>query len=114
MKVKRSSAQTKQARWQDFLAEFDMVLEYKPGRTNQVADALSRKAELAALKLEEVAAVSQLKGVIPDRIREGLDKDPVAKTLMQLAQQGKTRRFWIRDGLLITKGTGSMCQNGGI
>ena len=37
----------KQARWQDFLAELDMVLEYKPGRT---ADALSRKAELASLK----------------------------------------------------------------
>ena len=30
-----------------------MVLEYKLGRTNQVADALSRKAELAAFKCEE-------------------------------------------------------------
>lgn len=38
----------KQLRCQDFLAEFDMVLEYKPGRTKQVADALSRKAELVA------------------------------------------------------------------
>jgi len=26
----------KQARWQDFLAEFDMRIEYKPGRTNLV------------------------------------------------------------------------------
>jgi hypothetical protein len=44
---------------QDFLAEFDFVLEskYKPGRTNQVADALSRKAELLALKGEELAAI---------------------------------------------------------
>ncbi|CAM8905253.1 unnamed protein product [Rhodiola kirilowii] len=32
----------KQARWQDFLAEFDMVFEYKPGKVNVVADALSR------------------------------------------------------------------------
>jgi len=32
----------KQARWQDFLAEFDMVMEYKPGKANLVADALSR------------------------------------------------------------------------
>ena len=39
----------KQARWQDFLAEFDMTLEYRPGRLNAVADALSRKAQLAAL-----------------------------------------------------------------
>ena len=35
----------KQARWQDFLAEFDYTLEYKPGSANHVADALSRKAD---------------------------------------------------------------------
>lgn len=36
----------KQVRWQDFLAEFslDMEMTYKPGRTNPVSDALSRKA----------------------------------------------------------------------
>ena len=34
----------KQARWQDFLAEFDMTLEYRPGKLNAMADALSRKA----------------------------------------------------------------------
>ena len=39
----------KQARWQDFLSEFDFVLEYKPGNANIVADALSRKVELAAI-----------------------------------------------------------------
>ena len=39
----------KQARWQDFLDEFDYVLEYKPGRGNVVANALSRKAELVAI-----------------------------------------------------------------
>nr|GFB88639.1 reverse transcriptase [Tanacetum cinerariifolium] len=36
----------KQARWQDFLAEFDYQLEYKPGKANVVADALSRKARM--------------------------------------------------------------------
>lgn len=39
----------KQARCQDFLAEFDYVLEYKPRRGNVVADALSKKAELATI-----------------------------------------------------------------
>ena len=34
----------KQARWQDFLAEFDYQLEYKSGKANVIADALSRKA----------------------------------------------------------------------
>lgn len=56
---------------QDFLAEFDFVLEskYKPGRTNQVADALSRKAELVALKGEELAAICRIHGTLPERGR---------------------------------------------
>ena len=33
----------KQIRWQEFLADFDFVWVHKPGRHNQVADALSRK-----------------------------------------------------------------------
>ena len=37
---------SKQARWQNFLAKFDYVMEYKQGHANLVADALSRKGEL--------------------------------------------------------------------
>ncbi|KAE8691406.1 hypothetical protein F3Y22_tig00110890pilonHSYRG01301 [Hibiscus syriacus] len=33
----------KQARWQEFLPEFDFSLEYKPGKVNCVADGLSRR-----------------------------------------------------------------------
>lgn len=39
----------KQACWQDFLAEFDLMIEYRPGKLNATADALSRKSQLAAL-----------------------------------------------------------------
>ena len=39
----------KQARWQNFLAEFDYTLEYKLGSANHVANALSHKAELASM-----------------------------------------------------------------
>ena len=41
--VTQKKLSPKQARWQEFLAEFDYTLEYRPGRTNQAADALSRK-----------------------------------------------------------------------
>ena len=37
----------KHARWQDFLAEFDYVMEYELGCANLVADALSHKGEFA-------------------------------------------------------------------
>ncbi len=87
----------KQARWQDFLAEFDYVLEYKPGKANLVADALSRKAELASIS-------SRPQGELIDLIKEGLTHDALAKNLISLANDGKTKRFWVQDGLLFTKG----------
>ena len=34
---------TRQVRWADFLANFDITFQYRPGRDNVVADALSRK-----------------------------------------------------------------------
>ncbi|KAK3034552.1 hypothetical protein RJ639_033798 [Escallonia herrerae] len=37
------------ARWQELLAEFNFMLEYRTGSTNSVADALSRRAELDQL-----------------------------------------------------------------
>ncbi|KZV50122.1 hypothetical protein F511_27684 [Dorcoceras hygrometricum] len=86
----------KQARWQDFLAEFDYTLEYKPGKANVVADALSRKAELAALSLA--------KGEIKGCIKEVLEHDLMARELVNLCTQGKTKQFWVEDGLLYTKG----------
>ena len=86
----------KQARWQDFLVEFDYTLEYKPGKANVVADALSRKAELAA--------ISQPQCPLKERIKEGLSHDQVAKTLIDGVKQGKTRQFWLKDDLLFAKG----------
>ena len=88
----------KQARWQDFLAEFDYCLQYKPGKANVVADALSRKAELASISL------STPRSDLLDRIKEGMQQDPLAKNLAKLASEGKTRRFWLDDGMLLTSG----------
>ena len=39
----------KQTRWQMLLAKFDFMVEHKPGKANYVADALSRRAELASI-----------------------------------------------------------------
>ena len=79
------------------LAEFDYTLEYKPGSANHVADALSRKRKLASM-------MSQPQGDKMDLLREGLQHDPVAKSLIALAHEGKTKRLWVEDGLLYIKG----------
>ncbi|XP_062075961.1 uncharacterized protein LOC133780099 [Humulus lupulus] len=85
----------KQARWQDFLAEFHYSLEYRPGKVNVVADALSRKASLAAL--------SRPLGTLVARIKEGLVHDPLAKSLITMVEEKKTRKFWLVNGLLYAK-----------
>ncbi|RVW88339.1 Transposon Ty3-I Gag-Pol polyprotein [Vitis vinifera] len=87
----------KQARWQDFLAEFDYTLEYKPGSANHVADALSRKTELASMR-------SQPQGDIIDLLREGLKHDPVAKSLIAPAHEGRPSDFGWRTAYSNTKG----------
>lgn len=38
-----------------------------------------------------------------DKIKEGLDHDPQARILMELTKQGKTRQFWVEEGLIIIK-----------
>ena len=86
----------KQARWQVLLAEFDYTMEYKPGKANLVADALSRKGELAD--------VSRPQSDLNDRIKEGLKHDKMAQTITTLAKEGKTRRFWVDDDLILAKG----------
>ncbi|GJT21151.1 retrovirus-related pol polyprotein from transposon 17.6 [Tanacetum coccineum] len=86
----------KQARWQDFLAGFDYQLEYKPWKANVVADALSRKAEFTAITQDQF--------FLQYRIKEGLEHEPLAKKIIALAKDGRTRRFWLKGDMLFTKG----------
>ena len=76
----------KQTRWQDFLVEFDYTLEYKVRSANHVANALSRKVELASM-------MSQPQGDMVDILKEGLQHNPLAKSLIALAHEGKTKLF---------------------
>lgn len=89
-----------------------MCIEYKPGRTNRLADALSRKAELVSLKLQEITAVSQFRSTLSYRIKEGLQYNAVSRNLLQAVKEGRTRRFWEKDGLLYTKGISFSSQGG--
>ncbi|KAL2223773.1 UNVERIFIED_CONTAM: Transposon Tf2-11 polyprotein [Sesamum indicum] len=79
----------------------------------QSADALSRRADLA--NLESIAALSSSAAAIStkDQVRELLPRDPAARRLIRLVEQGKARHFWIEDGLLMTKGNRVYVPRGG-
>ncbi|KAH9328294.1 hypothetical protein KI387_000402, partial [Taxus chinensis] len=95
----------KQARWQEFLAEFDFEITYNPGKKNVVADALSRKAQLAAVTESPASMHSEsrvlLAEAMVEQIKEGLTQDPQAAELVKQVRENRTRKFSIRDGLLV-------------
>ncbi|KAK2981391.1 hypothetical protein RJ640_003351 [Escallonia rubra] len=99
---------SKQARWQELLAEFNFMLEYRASSTNNVADALSRRVELDQVALMAMNAIVRADSRVPinigRKIRKALTRDPVAQQLLKLVESGKTRKFWQEDGLLMTKG----------
>ncbi|XP_072083760.1 uncharacterized protein [Arachis hypogaea] len=51
-----------------------------------------------------MSAISMVEGDIMHIIKEGLHHDPLAKKLVELAREGKTKRFWLENDLLYTKG----------
>lgn len=89
----------KQARWQEFLAEFYFEWLHRPGRENAVADALSRK-EVG----EYVAAITTVTSDFREKIREESLNDPTFLTLKKRVEEGTVRRYWLDDGLLFAKG----------
>ncbi|KAK3010650.1 hypothetical protein RJ639_011815 [Escallonia herrerae] len=93
--LSQSKLTSKQARWQELLAEFNFMLEYRAGSTNSVVDALSRRAKLD--QIAELPSTSERRSRRPYQ-------DPVAQQLLKLIESGKTQQFWQEDGLLMTKG----------
>lgn len=70
----------KQPRWQEFLEEFDYILEQKTLRGNVVTDDLSRNTNLDHITTAHCDT--------QDGIKDGMQHDPEAKKLMNLSYQG--------------------------
>ncbi|KAK2995576.1 hypothetical protein RJ640_000052 [Escallonia rubra] len=54
-------------------------------------------------KEEKLSTTSKAKGEIVKLIKEGLQRDPLAKELLQLAKSGKTQRYRVKGDLLYTR-----------
>ena len=99
----------KQARWQELLQEYNFVWEHKPGKHNQVADALSRKQVQ-----EYVAALTRVESDFVERIKESSKLDATYQKLVQDVIAILVHRYWLKDGLLYAKGSKLFVRSGKI
>jgi len=87
-----------QHQWVSKLLGFDFAVEYRPGRLNSVADALSRRDE-------DAVAAFTLSGpsfALYDDIRAATREDPVARGLLQQQAAGTLEAPWTAaDGFLL-------------
>lgn len=88
----------KQARWMEFLEEYDFTWQHKPGRHNLVPDALSRKAQ------EMCAAITAVESDFTKRVQEECKIDSEYQRLVEQVKEGSVRRYWLEKGLLFTTG----------
>lgn len=75
------------------------MLDYQASKLNVVVDALTWKPQLATLvkgkHWEE--PTTQVTSVLRQRIKEGLENDPIAMNILKQLKEGKTKRFWVED-----------------
>ncbi|XP_071921821.1 uncharacterized protein [Coffea arabica] len=73
----------RQRRWVEFLEDYDCSINYHPGKVNVVADALSRKVQVAGLMVKEW-----------DMLEEEAQKtDPIIQKKLEKVQKGETLDF---------------------
>nr|TKS18167.1 hypothetical protein D5086_0000006500 [Populus alba] len=72
--------------------------EHKPGRHNQVADALSW-CEV----LDSLIAKDHMESDMLDRLRQAVVEDPAYVKIVDLVREGIMRRYWLDNGLLYAK-----------
>ena len=72
---------------------------HRPGKQNQVADALSKQEIIAY-----VAALSNVESKFLERIKEEFLKELVYAKLLNDIKAGLVRRHWIEDNLIFSRG----------
>ena len=96
----------RQIRWSEFLQQFDMQTDYRPGKLNAAADALSRREDhhgpapspappnSSILQLNNlVASANNIASDLLERIRNAYNSDPVCQNLLSNASRNSLYTF---------------------
>ena len=91
----------RQARWQEFLAEYDFTIEYVKGGRNTVADALSRMPEGeeggGSMVIATILMVT-MNPKISEEIKVGYQTDPFCQRILKNVESFPTIK--VEDGLI--------------
>ncbi|TXG50795.1 hypothetical protein EZV62_023319 [Acer yangbiense] len=93
--------QARHMKWMSYLQQFNIVIKYKKGVTNKLADMLSRPPTPVSSTL---LVAMQIQPMVPSEYATRYDTDPDFVTNYQRLLQGKTSEYQMKDGLLY-KGT---------
>ncbi|KAG2885990.1 hypothetical protein PC117_g25466 [Phytophthora cactorum] len=117
--VKSPHISQRMARWLPFFAEYDFRVEYKPGRLNVVADALSRRPDYAVKTADAnrigVESVSAPSSSLIDDVKAAYASDADAKQLLSYTSapsdearrklvphlRARAHRYRVHEGLLL-------------
>ena len=89
-----------QAKWMEIMQEFDCDLVHRPGVTNVVADALSRRPDHRLNAMTEVRVEEDF---LP-AVKGAAEADPEYRKLRDAVEANKSRDFQLKNGLLYFKG----------
>jgi hypothetical protein len=84
----------RQVRWVEFLAQFDFVVQYRAGKDNYVADALSRRPDH---QISIVESSVNMVDTLQEEIKAAYQKDKEAKAILD---KGAHPKYVVRDGLI--------------
>nr|XP_027075932.1 uncharacterized protein LOC113699786 [Coffea arabica] len=112
LKELKKELNLRQRLWVEFLEDYDCTINYHPGKANIVADALSRKTQLASSMVREWSLLEdvcewrsrlepkkvifgniEVKSTLMERIKEGQVKDPIVQKWVERVKKGELPNF---------------------
>ena len=81
--VKSPHLSQRMARWLSFFAEYNFTVEYKPGKFNVLADALSRRPDYEPTSITSLNHITSVENPYLSRISEAYSSDPNCSSLVE-------------------------------